>query len=61
MGSQSVTIYVCAGAQLSGGDWVAERRNSARELIARQLQSIQISEHGYGDRFGLEEFVGQLG
>src|SRR6266436_4894067 len=34
---------------------------SAGELIARQLQSVEISEDGYGDRFCLEELICQFG
>jgi len=32
---------------------------SAGQLIARDLQSVQVPERGYGDGFGLEELLGE--
>jgi hypothetical protein len=34
--------------------------NSARQLIARQSQTVEVAEHGHSDGFRMEEFVRQL-
>src|SRR5690242_3510354 len=44
----------------SSGRGAGQGRKLAGQLLARDLETVQVSQHGDGDGFGPEEFLGEL-